>query len=68
MLSTCPVRPIVINSDIIKILYVEYNVRKVPQNCSKLHSVTDFRSVLKKQHILLEMIRTIKSCSLAHAV
>jgi len=61
-------RPIVINSIIIKILDIEYNVRRVPKNDSKLHSLTDFRSVLKKQNMLLEMIHIIKSYSLAHSV
>jgi len=68
MLSTCPVHPIVINSVIIEIVNVEYNVRKVPQNYSKLHCPTDFRSLLKKQDMFLEMIHIIKSCSLAHSV
>jgi len=68
MLSTCPVRSIVFNSVITKILYVQYSVRKIPLNYSKLHSVTDFRSLLKKQNMLLEMIHIIKSCSLAHPV
>ena len=58
MLYTCPVHLIVFNPVITKMLDVQWNVRKVPQNYSKLHFLNDFRSILKKQNALLEMIRT----------